>query len=646
MSFFLFLKPIVDMCYEARWLDYLMVLFALILFGYQMVLVRPSIHDRLVFTDVSFLLLTILISVTFVRDGEGYTVYFKVLSAILMYFVGRIYYDRILECQEALVFSSYIVIWMNFAHRLICFGLSLFKIQNANGDLYYSDTDMAIAMLMGLIIISFFGRNKWYKAVTIFGVAPYMVLFSDADVQKVLLIVVFVIIALFIWEWISEKHIFSNIFLLLMMTSLLVIVVLLFLPLFFNQLDNIPFLGQISRASGGLLDVGNMSSRIHGLRKAYSAIVASPLGGKLFGIGMGMKYEIGCLYIKILYTVGMVGLILAFSILAAIFRFAFKVEDRKSYYATICLLVLFLGSGVVINSMETVQLSWIPFMFAGMCVSSVQVKRVILQPEIEDRFCKNEEGYYQIVRAFNICNVVGICPSTKKEFLDIIFSAPRTPVSATITLVGMPAIVSAKEDPLCAKVYNESTMTAIDGMPFVRKARRKGIACERCSGPDILDPVFQAGLIRNSSHFFYGGKNDDLLKKLRTNLEQKYPGINIAGMYSPPYRSLTSEEEKEIVQMINNAHPDFLWVGIGAPKQEKWMLAHRELISGTCMVGVGAAFDFLSGTLDKAPKWLEEAGLEWLYRLIKEPKRLWRRYLVGGVKYCWWNFTDFFLRKG
>ena len=646
MSIFLFLKPIVDMCYEARWLDYLMVLFALGLFCYQMVLVRPSLRDRLVFTDIAFLLLTVLLSVTFIRDSEGYTVYFKVLSAFLMYFVGRIYYDRILECQGALVISSYLVIWLNFLHRVITYGIDLLKVSNANGDWYYSDTDMAIAMLMGLIIILFFGRNTWFKAVTVILTIPYMVMVSDAGTHKVLLIAVFAIFVLFIWEWVSQKKFLSSIVLLLFIISLLVVVVLVFLPLFSGQSGSVSFSHKISDMTGGLLNADNMSYRIKELREAYSEIASASVREKLFGIGMGMRFDIPCLYIKILYSGGIVGLCLTFTILTAILRYAFKVEDRKSYYVTMSLLVLFLGSGVIINSMETVQLSWIPLMFAGMCVSSVRVEKdkKAIQPEVRERIEINSEGICQVKRAFTICNTVGICPSTKKEFVDIVYSVLKTPVSATIDLVGMPAIVSAKENDKYARMYNESTMTAIDGMPFVRKARRMGIPCERCAAPDIMGPVLAAGIAKGATHFFYGGKNDELLLKLRNNLEKNYPGINIVGMYSPPFRPLTSEEDAEVINQINEAHPDFLWVGIGAPKQEMWMKNHRDSIKGTCMLGVGAAFDFMAGTLDKAPKWIEEAGIEWLYRLIKEPKRLWKRYILGGIKYCWWSFISVFNR--
>ena len=125
--------------------------------------------------------------------------------------------------------------------------------------------------------------------------------------------------------------------------------------------------------------------------------------------------------------------------------------------------------------------------------------------------------------------------------------------------------------------------------------------------------------------------------KLRENLEKDYPGIRIVGSYSPPFRPLTPEEDKEICDQINLVRPDFLWVGIGAPKQELWIDEHREKIHGTIMIGVGAGFNFIAGTLDKAPTWMEKASLEWLYRLVKEPKRLWKRYVFGGFKWIYYR---------
>lgn len=248
-----------------------------------------------------------------------------------------------------------------------------------------------------------------------------------------------------------------------------------------------------------------------------------------------------------------------------------------------------------------------------------------------------EQTVYQRKRDFTVCGIVGVCATTKEEFVREVFTMPTEPISATVDLVGVPAIISAKEDPKIAEMYNHSTMAAIDGMPIVKIGRRKGLNCERCAAPDIMGEVFAEGVKQGKKHYFYGGKDEEVLKKLRENLERDYPGIQIVGMYSPPFRPLTEEEDQVICNEINEKHPDFLWVGIGAPKQELWMQAHQKKIHNTVMFGVGAGFNFFAGTLDKAPEWMEKASLEWLFRLCKEPKRLWRRYILGGFKYLYYS---------
>lgn len=245
---------------------------------------------------------------------------------------------------------------------------------------------------------------------------------------------------------------------------------------------------------------------------------------------------------------------------------------------------------------------------------------------------------YQRECAFTVCGI-GLCPTTREEFVREAFSMPTYPVSGTINLIGVPGVISAKENKEIAKMYSESSFAAIDGMPIVKIAKKKGFNAERCAAPDIMGLMFEEGVKQGKSHFFYGGKNNDVLKKLREKLEKDYPGIKIAGMYSPPFRSLTDEEDKQICEEINKKRPDFLWVGIGAPKQEMWMWDHREKVHGTVMLGVGAGFDFFAGTLSKAPVWMEKASLEWFYRLTKEPSRLWRRYILGGIKWVYYR-TD------
>ncbi len=247
---------------------------------------------------------------------------------------------------------------------------------------------------------------------------------------------------------------------------------------------------------------------------------------------------------------------------------------------------------------------------------------------------------YRRKRDFVVCGIVGVCATTKKQLIDEVFALPVEPVSATIDLAGVPAIISAKENKEIAQMYEQATMTIIDGMPIVNIGRRKGFKCERCAAPDIMGPIFEESIKQGKTHYFYGGKDNEVLHKLRSNLERDFPGIKIVGMYSPPFRPLTDEEDNAICNEINELKPDFLWVGIGAPKQEMWMWKHQEKIHSTIMLGVGAGFNFFAGTLDKAPEWMEKASLEWLYRLLKEPKRLWRRYIIGGAKWILYNLQS------
>jgi N-acetylglucosaminyldiphosphoundecaprenol N-acetyl-beta-D-mannosaminyltransferase len=133
------------------------------------------------------------------------------------------------------------------------------------------------------------------------------------------------------------------------------------------------------------------------------------------------------------------------------------------------------------------------------------------------------------------------------------------------------------------------------------------------------------------SHFFYGSSTDTL-DKMKNMLEERYPGIKIAGMYAPPFRALTDKEDLENIDMIKKADSDFIWVGLGAPKQEQWMYAHNGMFNGV-MVGVGAAFDYAAGNIKRAPMIMQKLSLEWLYRLLQDPKRLWKRYVTTNFKF-------------
>ena len=173
-------------------------------------------------------------------------------------------------------------------------------------------------------------------------------------------------------------------------------------------------------------------------------------------------------------------------------------------------------------------------------------------------------------------------------------------------------------------------------MPLAVAGRLAGAHCmAKCSGPDMMAKVLEMGVPLGYTHYFYGSK-PETLACLKTQLEANYPGIRIVGMHSPPYRDLTEAEDQEIIQEINTLAPDFIWVGLGAPKQEIWMYNHRNAFNKGLMMGVGAAFDFHAGTLKRAPLWMQRSGLEWFYRLVKEPRRLWKRYFVTNTLFLYY----------
>ena len=153
----------------------------------------------------------------------------------------------------------------------------------------------------------------------------------------------------------------------------------------------------------------------------------------------------------------------------------------------------------------------------------------------------------------------------------------------------------------------------------------------RVTGPDFMQEAIAAGISRGWRHYFYGS-TPETLKTMEENLRARYPGIQIAGSYSPPFRAMTAQEDREIQERIALAKPDFVWVGLGAPKQEIWMHDHQGRVQGL-MVGVGAAFDYTAGNISRAPQWMQKHNLEWLYRLMQDPKRLFKRYFVTNTTY-------------
>lgn len=194
--------------------------------------------------------------------------------------------------------------------------------------------------------------------------------------------------------------------------------------------------------------------------------------------------------------------------------------------------------------------------------------------------------------------------------------------------------VMASEDEEYRAIQNGGVLASPDGGPLASVGRKRGAkAMSRTTGPNFMGEIFKVSVEKGYRHYFYGS-TEETLALLRESLNRDYPGIQIAGMYSPPFRSLTEEEDQAIVEKINEANADFVWIGLGAPKQEKWMAAHQGKVRGL-MVGVGAGFNFHAGNLKRAPQWMQKTNLEWLYRLMMEPRRLFKRYFVTNSKFIW-----------
>ncbi len=202
-----------------------------------------------------------------------------------------------------------------------------------------------------------------------------------------------------------------------------------------------------------------------------------------------------------------------------------------------------------------------------------------------------------------------------------------------VCVTGVHGIMEAQADPALRDTLNGSFLTTPDGMPTVWLGHARGFkSMTRVYGPDYMLALAEAGLPRGFRHFLYGGR-PGVAEELKTSLLARFPGLAVVGTYTPPFRPLTGAEEQSLAAALSEARADILWVGLSTPKQERFMREYHGRLPVKLMAGVGAAFDLLSGNLDEAPDWMKRAGLQWLYRLIKEPRRLWRRYLTNNPRF-------------
>ncbi|HUG85466.1 MAG TPA: WecB/TagA/CpsF family glycosyltransferase [Euzebya sp.] len=204
-----------------------------------------------------------------------------------------------------------------------------------------------------------------------------------------------------------------------------------------------------------------------------------------------------------------------------------------------------------------------------------------------------------------------------------------------VCVTGVHGVMESQRDPELLRIHNGSGLTTPDGMPMVWAGHRAGARwMTRVYGPDLMLALCDRAVGEGWRSFFYGGK-PGVPELLQERLQERVPGLEVVGCYSPPFRPLSPEEDADVVARINAAKPDLLWIGLSTPKQERWMAAHVGRIDVPVMLGVGAAFDIHAGVLPQAPLWMQRHGLEWVYRLVREPRRLWRRYLRNNPAFAW-----------
>ena len=235
-----------------------------------------------------------------------------------------------------------------------------------------------------------------------------------------------------------------------------------------------------------------------------------------------------------------------------------------------------------------------------------------------------------------VCNILGVnIAAIDMEWLNEFTDMHIKELSGEYLCVSnVHTTVTAWEDKEYCEIQNRGIMAIPDGVPLVLISRRRGFKqMERTDGPRYMLAVLERSANMGYRHFFYGS-TQETLDKMRRVLEKEYPGVQIAGMYSPPFRALTEKEDEDVIKMINEARADFVWIGLGAPKQERFMAAHQGKIRGF-MIGIGAGFDYLAGNIKRAPMWMQNCSLEWFYRMIQDPRRLFWRYMRTNSIFIW-----------
>ena len=221
----------------------------------------------------------------------------------------------------------------------------------------------------------------------------------------------------------------------------------------------------------------------------------------------------------------------------------------------------------------------------------------------------------------------GITLTNVEEVVTHILEPKKT--GFTVAIANVHTVMTSRREPWLAEVIAETDIATPDGVPLVWALRANGLEAVRVTGIDVMTRALDIGRSLGTKHFFYGS-TEPVLEAIVTEVAKRYPGVSIAGTLSPPFREPTESDLDDAVRAITASGANVVWVGLGMPKQERWMGNMRNRLPGVALIGVGAAFDWLAGTVPMAPQWMRDRGLEWLFRLVLEPRRLWKRYIYNN----------------
>ena len=228
---------------------------------------------------------------------------------------------------------------------------------------------------------------------------------------------------------------------------------------------------------------------------------------------------------------------------------------------------------------------------------------------------------------------VGVSAITMADALATMDRWIATGVRRYVCVTGVHGVMESQADPSLRDIHNRAGLVTPDGMPLVWLSRLRGHQhVERVYGPDLMLACCEASIKKGYRHFLYGG-GPGVAERLATRLHERFADLQIVGMWSPPFRDLTATEEEAMIDRIASSRPDIVWVGLSTPKQERWMARYVGRLPVPVLIGVGAAFDMHAGLKRQAPRWMQRSGLEWLFRLVTEPRRLWRRYLLNNPRF-------------